>query len=87
MTKKKYKKPILVPGAESKMNELRYEITKAKGWLDVSTEDWWGILSPMQRSIVNGEVTKMMVVKAQRDMMQAYNQNIKNMNNQEQSVK
>lgn len=81
MAKKKYKKPILVPGAETKMHEMRYEITKAKGWLDISTEDWWGALSPMQRSIVNGEVTRMMVMKAQMDFMNAYNQNQKNMNN------
>lgn len=75
---KKWKKPILVPGAAGKMQELRYQITKQYGWLDVSAGDqWWERLNPKQQSTVNGMVTKMMVAKAQEDMMKAYEQNKK----------
>jgi hypothetical protein len=68
MAKKKYKKPIMVPGAEDKMHEMRYAITKQMGWLVINADDWWEVLTPMQKSQVNGMVTKLMVEKAKRDL-------------------
>lgn len=72
MKKKKRSKPLLVPEAEEKMNELRYEITKKLGYLVINAEDWWSVLTPMQKSEINGIVTKMMVEKAKQDIMMYY---------------
>lgn len=70
MAKKKWKKPILVPEAENRMHEMRYEIAKKMGYIVVNADDWWEALTPIQKSQVNGMVTKMMVAKAQMDMME-----------------
>lgn len=70
MTKKKWSKPILVPEAKDTMHEMRYEIAKKLGYIVINADDWWEALTPMQKSQVNGTVTKLMVAKAQMDMMQ-----------------
>lgn len=72
MKKKNYKKPIMIPEAESKMYEMRYKIVKKLGYLVVNADDWWEALTPAQKAEVNGIVTKLMVEKAKRDMMQGF---------------
>lgn len=73
MTKKKWKKPIMVPAASGTMEEMRFEIAKQKGYATVKNMDWWDNLTPMQKSEVNGVVTKLLVIKAQQDFMTAFN--------------
>lgn len=75
MKKKKWKKPILIPEAEKKLNQLRYEVAKKLGLIRINEEDWWEALTPMEKSKVNGEVTKLMIANAQIDFMRAYQQN------------
>lgn len=67
MASKKNKR-ILVPEAEGRMHELRYQIAKRLGYVVVNSDDWWKELSPKQKSEVNGQVTKMMVEKVKEDM-------------------
>ncbi|AEO93525.1 gp266 [Bacillus phage G] len=69
MAAKKKKKQILVPEAEEKMHELRYQIAKRLGYIVVNAEDWWEELTPMQKSEINGHVTKLMIDKAKMEMM------------------
>ena len=68
--KKKYNKPIMIPGAQSKMQEMRYEIAKKLRYVDLSHgNNWWENLTPMQQSEINGQVTKLLIMKAQYDMI------------------
>ena len=71
--KKRNNKPILVPEAAEKMHEMRYMIAKQMGYLVVNAEDWWEVLTPRQKSEVNGMVTKIMVEKAKRDIIDSIN--------------
>lgn len=67
--KRKKNKPIMVPGAQSKMQEMRYEIGKKLGYVNLPYEDdWWNNLTQMQQSEINGHVTKLLIMKAQYDM-------------------
>ncbi|MNC06643.1 hypothetical protein D3C81_940130 [compost metagenome] len=71
MAKRKYKSQLMVPGANSTMYEMRFEIAKKLEYINDETpnETWWDNLTPMQQSTVNGQVTKLLVMKAQKDMM------------------
>ncbi|MDF2533850.1 MAG: hypothetical protein K0R18_7 [Bacillales bacterium] len=69
MAKKKYNKPIMIPEASDRLQQLRCEIAKKLGYTITCDENWWDILKPLQQSEINGMVTKMMVQKAKMDMM------------------
>lgn len=53
-----------------RLHEMRYEIAKKMGYLDLSYQDtWWDNLTPIQQSEVNGQATKLLIMKAQYDML------------------
>jgi hypothetical protein len=67
--KKKRKNPILIPEAQERMQEIRFEIAKKLQYVDTYQEDWWEKLNATQKSKINGYVTKLLVSKAQVDMI------------------
>lgn len=64
--KKPYKSKIDTSG---KMHQIRYEIAKKLGYIDLAFGDnWWDALTNKQKSEIQGIVTKLLVTKAQVDM-------------------
>jgi len=63
------KKKIMVPGAQNKLEQLRFEIAKKLNYISGDEDNWWESMTKAQQSEVNGQVTKMMVMKAQIDMV------------------
>lgn len=72
------KKSKLKPEIRNEVLQMRFQFALNLGYIQPPvSEDWWDTLNNSQKSIIQGQITKLMVAKAQTDMMNGkFNNNI-----------
>lgn len=53
----------------NKIQQIRYQLALKRGFISASEDsNWWDTLTNSQKSIIQGDVTKLLITKAQTDM-------------------
>lgn len=72
------KKSKLKPEIRSEVLQMRFQLALKLGYIKTPVaDDWWDTLTNHQKSMIQGQVTKLMIAKAQTDMMNgSFNPNL-----------